>query len=144
MFHLARIERGSGKGELTKLVPMEALTPASPEDLPPLGELITDDPFWSYPAGAERTGVAHLTQDGWVRAWASLVRLDPGAAEGVALELARKRAAYADKAAEAERRAKMHPFRALGVEVQTEAAEVWTIGGYVAIGGAKWCHDCLA
>jgi hypothetical protein len=26
------------------------LTPASPADLPPLGELIADDPFWRYPA----------------------------------------------------------------------------------------------
>jgi Short C-terminal domain len=71
-----------------------------------------------------------LTQDGWARAWASLVRLDPGAAAAVALELERKKAAYADRAAKAERRAKMQRFRALGVEVQTEAAEVRTIGGY--------------
>ena len=28
------------------------LTPASPADLPPLGELIADDPFWRYPARA--------------------------------------------------------------------------------------------
>jgi hypothetical protein len=39
---------------------MEGLTPASADDLPPLGELIVDDPFWSYPAGVARTGVAHL------------------------------------------------------------------------------------
>jgi hypothetical protein len=31
---------------------MEALTPASPDSLPPLGELIADEPFWRYPAGA--------------------------------------------------------------------------------------------
>ena len=36
---------------------MEALTPASPDSLPPLGDLIADEPFWRYPAGA---GVAHL------------------------------------------------------------------------------------
>jgi Short C-terminal domain len=71
-----------------------------------------------------------LTEDGWVQAWAALVRLDPGAAEGVAGELERRQAAYADQAAEAERRAKMQPFRALGVEVQTEAVEVWAVGGY--------------
>jgi hypothetical protein len=25
------------------------LTPAFPADLPPLGELVADDPFWRYP-----------------------------------------------------------------------------------------------
>jgi hypothetical protein len=30
---------------------MEALTPASPDDLPPLGEPIADNPFWRHPAG---------------------------------------------------------------------------------------------
>ena len=39
---------------------MEALTPASAGDLPALGELIVDDPFWRYPAGAAREGIAHL------------------------------------------------------------------------------------
>src|SRR6266436_55986 len=39
---------------------MEALTPASADDLPPLGELIADEPFWRYPAGMAREGVAHL------------------------------------------------------------------------------------
>ena len=48
---------------------MEALTPASPDDLPPLGELITDDPFWRYPAGLAREGVAHLRV--WTTATAS-------------------------------------------------------------------------
>ena len=28
--------------------------------MPPLGALIADKPFWSYPAGVARTGVAHL------------------------------------------------------------------------------------
>jgi hypothetical protein len=38
-----------------------ALTPASPSDLPPLGELVGDDPFWRYPSDAlDRKGVAHL------------------------------------------------------------------------------------
>jgi hypothetical protein len=38
-----------------------ALTPASPSDLPPLGELVADDPFWRFPAGGPgREGVAHL------------------------------------------------------------------------------------
>ena len=32
--------------------PMEGLTPASADDLLPLGELLVDDSFWSYPAWA--------------------------------------------------------------------------------------------
>jgi len=40
---------------------MEGLTPASRDDLPPLGQLVADEPFWRYPAGdAGREGVAHL------------------------------------------------------------------------------------
>jgi len=40
---------------------MEGLTPASADDLPPLGELVADNPFWRYPAGGlGREGVAHL------------------------------------------------------------------------------------
>ena len=40
---------------------MAALTPASPADLPPLGELVADDPFWRYPSiSMAREGVAHL------------------------------------------------------------------------------------
>ena len=36
---------------------MEGLTPASADDLPPLGELLVDDPFWQYPArGLARKG----------------------------------------------------------------------------------------
>ena len=31
---------------------MEALTPASPDSLPPVGDLIADEPFWRYRAGA--------------------------------------------------------------------------------------------
>jgi hypothetical protein len=45
---------------------MDALTPASADDLPPLGELVVDEPFWRYPSGAPgREGVAHL------RVWAT-------------------------------------------------------------------------
>ena len=45
---------------------MEGLTPASADDLPPLGELLVDDPFWQYPAwGLAREGVGHL------RVWAT-------------------------------------------------------------------------
>jgi hypothetical protein len=40
---------------------MEALTPASADDLPPIGELIVDEPFWRHPAwGLAAEGVAHL------------------------------------------------------------------------------------
>lgn len=40
---------------------MEALTPASAGDLPPLAELIVDDPFWRHSIrGVAGEGVAHL------------------------------------------------------------------------------------
>jgi hypothetical protein len=39
---------------------MEALTPASADDLPTLGELVADDPFWRYPSATTAEGVAHL------------------------------------------------------------------------------------
>jgi hypothetical protein len=39
---------------------MEALTPASPGSLPPLGELIADEPFWRYPIGSAGEGAAYL------------------------------------------------------------------------------------
>ncbi len=40
---------------------MEALTPASADDLPPLGDLVADEPFWRHPAGGmAREGAAHL------------------------------------------------------------------------------------
>jgi hypothetical protein len=40
---------------------MGALTPASADDLPPLGELVADEPFWRYPSSAMvREGIAHL------------------------------------------------------------------------------------
>ena len=45
---------------------MDGLTPASAADLPPLGELLVDDPFWRYPArGLVREGAGHL------RVWAT-------------------------------------------------------------------------
>ena len=69
--HLPRIEHGDDKGKLAafvsacraagKAMVMQALTPASPDSLPPLGELIADEPFWQYPASLEAgAGVAHL------------------------------------------------------------------------------------
>jgi hypothetical protein len=45
---------------------VEALTPASPDSLPPLGDLIADESFWRYPAGAAGAGVARLR--GWLTA----------------------------------------------------------------------------
>ena len=48
------------------MVWMEPLTPASADDLPPLGELIVDDPFWRFPTeGLAREGAGHL------RVWAT-------------------------------------------------------------------------
>ena len=45
---------------------MEGLTPASADDLPQLGELLVDDPFWRFPAwDLAREGVGHL------RLWAT-------------------------------------------------------------------------
>jgi len=49
---------------------MEALTPASADGLPPLGELVVDDPFWRYRVeGSVREGVAHL------RVWTTVTAL---------------------------------------------------------------------
>jgi len=39
---------------------MDALTPASPGSLPPLGEQIAYEPFWRYRAGTAGEGIAHL------------------------------------------------------------------------------------
>jgi hypothetical protein len=43
---------------------VEALTPASPDSLPPIGDLIADEPFWRYPLGA--TGGQDVTH---LRVW---------------------------------------------------------------------------
>jgi hypothetical protein len=68
--HLARIEHADDKCKLALLVSvhcyagkeqaMAALTPASPDSLPPIGELIADEPAWRYPVGTAAEGVAHL------------------------------------------------------------------------------------
>jgi hypothetical protein len=43
------------------IVPMEVLTPASPSDLPPLGELVAEEPFRRYPSATMAgAGAAHL------------------------------------------------------------------------------------
>jgi hypothetical protein len=40
---------------------MEVMTPASPSDLPPLGELVADEPAWRYPSATTAgEGAAHL------------------------------------------------------------------------------------
>ena len=57
----ARIEHGYGKSKLAMIVPMEVLTPASPSDLPPLGELVAEEPFRRYPSATMAgAGAAHL------------------------------------------------------------------------------------
>jgi hypothetical protein len=66
--HPARIEQAYGKSKLAKLVsrPLarrkepEILTPASPDSLPPIRELIADEPFWRYRTGSPAESVAHL------------------------------------------------------------------------------------
>jgi hypothetical protein len=50
---------------------MEGLTPASPNSLPPLGELLADEPFWHYRIGTAGEGAAHL------HVWRT-VGLEPG------------------------------------------------------------------
>jgi hypothetical protein len=50
---------------------MEALTPASAGDLPPLGEMIVNDPFWRHPSGTRPGKASHL------RAWTTLT-IPPG------------------------------------------------------------------
>jgi hypothetical protein len=96
--HLARIEHGDDNGKSAAFVSacyaagkarvVEALTPASPDSLPPLGELIADEPFWQYPASLKPgPGVAH------VRVWLTggpepghlAVVTDTGSAAGVTL-----------------------------------------------------------
>jgi len=39
---------------------IEDLKPASPDSLPPLGDLIADDPFWRYRTGTAGEGAARL------------------------------------------------------------------------------------
>jgi hypothetical protein len=63
---------------------MEGLTPALPDSLPPLGELIADIPFWRYRIGTAGEGMAHLRV--WVTAgpepghlaWSPRRALPPG------------------------------------------------------------------
>jgi hypothetical protein len=78
---------------------MDALTPASADDLPPLGELIADDPFWRYPAGLAREDVAHLRV--WATATASpgylAVVTETGLAASVTESIGRIWAGLADR-----------------------------------------------
>jgi hypothetical protein len=80
--HPARIELACYKSKLALAVSahwpagkesaVEALTPAAPDSLPPLGELIADEPFWRYPLDAMAgEGIAHL------RVWLTAVA-EPG------------------------------------------------------------------
>src|SRR5216683_1257890 len=49
-----------------------------------------------------------LTEDGWDRAWAALVKLDAGAAQAVANKIQELLAAHAAQMAEKERRAQLY------------------------------------
>jgi Short C-terminal domain len=79
-----------------------------------------------------------LTQDGWSRAWAALVKLDAGAAQAVARTLQERRATHTTQIAETERQAQVYEafitagesavFRAFGVQVLAAANSVYTIG----------------
>jgi len=96
MSHPARIEHACYKSKLALTVSaprpagkesaMEPLTPASPDGLPPLGELIADEPFWRYPLDAMAgQGIAHLRV--WLTAGAEpgylAVVTEPGSAAEV-------------------------------------------------------------
>lgn len=75
-----------------------------------------------------------LTEDGWARAWAALVKLDPAAARAVAAELQARLA----KVAEDERRSRMFEvfaragqatvFQALGVQILPGDDMVYSVG----------------
>jgi hypothetical protein len=67
--HQARIELLCDKSNLAVLVSVllacwkgtgEILTPASPDSLPPIGELIAGEPFWWDRTGTAGEGIAHL------------------------------------------------------------------------------------
>jgi hypothetical protein len=84
-----------------------------------------------------------LTEDGWARAWVTLVGLDAGAARAVAEEVQKLNAGGAVQVAEHERQAQVYEaflnggpvtaFRALGVQVLTGAGSVYTIGSHDAV-----------
>ncbi len=79
-----------------------------------------------------------LTQDGWAKAWAALVELDPEAARAVMAALDERSTADARLRAERERQAHLFEaftnaggvsvFRALGVQVLAGHDAVYTIG----------------
>lgn len=81
-----------------------------------------------------------LTEDGWARAWAALVKLDAGAAKAVAKRLQERLAAHATQLAGKERRAEVYEtfvsagsvtaYRALGVQVLAGVGRVYTIGSH--------------
>lgn len=83
-----------------------------------------------------------LTEDGWARAWAALVKLDAGAAQEVAKTLGEWRAAQATKMAETERQAEVTKLeaRALG-----SLRGMAYLGGYVPEPAITpgWLYDVL-
>jgi hypothetical protein len=81
-----------------------------------------------------------LTDDGWARTWAALVKLDAGAAQEVAAKVQGMRAASAVHKAERERQAQVFEafanagsatvFQRLGVQVLLGDGKVYTIGSH--------------
>jgi hypothetical protein len=88
-----------------------------------------------------------LTEDGWARAWAALVRLDSGAAQAVAKVVQEEFAGRTAQMAEMERRAQVYEafasaggatvFGALGVQVLAGDGTVYTIGVDSAANGTS-------
>jgi putative oligomerization/nucleic acid binding protein len=83
-----------------------------------------------------------LTDDGWARAWAALVKLDAAAAQAVAKTVQKWHAARATRTAERERQTQVYEafvgaggptvFRALGVQVLENVGSVYTVGYHSA------------
>jgi hypothetical protein len=84
-----------------------------------------------------------LTEDGWARAWATLVKLDAGAAQAVAKAIQQRLTARATQAAEKQRSAQIYEtfvsarpattYRTLGVQVLAGVGRVYTIGSHDAV-----------
>jgi Short C-terminal domain len=83
-----------------------------------------------------------LTEDGWARAWAALVKLDADAAQAVAKTVREWQAVRAARIAETERQAQVYEafvsaggprvFQSLGVQVLVSDGKVYTIGDHSA------------
>lgn len=83
-----------------------------------------------------------LTEDGWARAWAALVKLDADAAQAVAKTVREQQAVRAARIAERERQAQVYEafvsaggsrvFQSLGVQILASDGKVYTIGDHSA------------